>query len=79
MVITLMFIRKNIAFDNIPGFDRLSGLMITIGITFAIVLAIEKSRLWVLFHGSIWLFFAITAVLYILLRIGARKLFGAGE
>ncbi len=76
MAVTLVFIKRSIAFDDIPGFDRLSGLMATIGITFVIALCIEKSRLWVLFHGSIWLLFGIAAGLFILLRIGAGKLFG---
>lgn len=75
MVVTLAGIKRSITFDDIPGFDRLSGLMATIGVTFVIALGIEKSRIWVMFHGSIWLLFGLAAVLFILLHMGARKLF----
>src|ERR1041384_8262037 len=46
MVLTLALIRKNVSFDDIPGFERLSGLMIMLGCSFAIALAIQKTRIW---------------------------------
>ncbi|MEE4311497.1 MAG: hypothetical protein V2J62_06465 [candidate division KSB1 bacterium] len=79
MIITLSLIRKSIAFDDIPGFDRLSGLMVILAISFAIALGIEKTRLWILFRGSILLLFGITAVLYILLHLSLRRLMGSNR
>ena len=48
MVATLVLIRKNVSFDDVPGFDRLSGLMVMVGCSFVIALVIQKTRIWVL-------------------------------
>src|SRR5258706_3102411 len=53
MVVTLVLIGKNVSFEVIPGFERLSGLMVMIGCSFAIALAIEKIRIFIFFGGSI--------------------------
>ena len=53
MVVTLILLGKNVDFDAVPGFHRLSGLMTLIGVSFAIALAISKTRLWIFFGGSI--------------------------
>ena len=79
MILTLSLIKKSIAFDDIPGFERLSSLMIILAITFIIALGIEKSRLWILFHGSIFLLFGIAAFLYILLHLSLKRLMESNE
>jgi hypothetical protein len=75
MVVTLVFIRKNVAFDLIPGFDRLSGLMIMIACSFAIALAIQKTRIWIVFGGSIDRLFILAAAVFALLKWGTYMLF----
>ena len=75
MIVTLVFIRKNVEFDLVPGFDRLSGLMVMIGCTFAIVLAIERTRIFVVFGGSIERLFLLAAGIFALLKWGAYMLF----
>ena len=49
MIVTLVFIRKSVSFDDVPGFDRLSGLMMMIGCSFAFALAVDKTRIWIWF------------------------------
>ena len=63
------------SFDDIPGFDRLSGLMVVIAITFVLVLAIEKTRIWLFFGGSITRLILLVAGLLALLKWGAYMLF----
>ena len=75
MIITLVFIRKNVAFDEVPGFDRLSGLMVMVGCSFAIALAIQKTRIWIVFGGSIERLFILAAAIFGLLKWGAYMLF----
>jgi hypothetical protein len=75
MTATLMLIRKNATFDEIPGFDRLSGLMVLIAITFVFVLAIERTRIWLLFGGSMVSLVALVVGLYALLKWGAYMVF----
>ena len=75
MIVTLVLIRKNVAFDEVPGFDRLSGLMVMVGCSFAIALAIQKTKIWILFGGSIERLFILAAGIFGLLKWGAYVLF----
>jgi hypothetical protein len=75
MVVTLILIHKTVSFDSLPGFDRLSGLMVMIGCSFVIALAIDKTRIWLLFHGSIAMLFALAAGIFALLKWGTHMLF----
>jgi hypothetical protein len=75
MVVTLVFISKKVGFDEVPGFDRLSGLMAMVACSFAIALAIQKTRLWVFFGGSIEWLFILAAGVFALLKWGTYALF----
>jgi hypothetical protein len=75
MVVTLIFIRKNVSFDEVPGFDRLSGLMVMVGCSFAVALAIQKTNIWLFFGGSIELLFMLALGVFALLKWGAYMLF----
>ena len=75
MVVTLALVRKNVAFDDVPGFDRLSGLMVMVGCSFAIALAIQKTRIWIFFGGSIERLFILAGAIFALLRWSAYMLF----
>ena len=75
MVVTLVFIRNNVPFDSVPGFYRISGLMTLIAATFIIILAIHKTRLWVVFHGSIFMLAGFALVLFAILNVGGYLLF----
>ncbi len=75
MVVTLVFIRKNVSFDEVPGFDRLSGLMVMVGCSFAVALAIQKTNIWIFFGGSIERLFILAAGVFALLKWGTCRLF----
>ena len=75
MVATLVLIRKNVSFDDVPGFDRLSGLMVMVGCSFVIALAIQKTRIFVFFGGSIEKLFLLAAGVFALLKWGTYMLF----
>ncbi len=75
MIVTLIFIHKTVNFENVPGFDRISGLMVMIGCSFLIALVIDKTRIWVMFHGSIAMLFALAAGIFALLKWGTYMLF----
>lgn len=75
MVATLVLMRKKVSFDDVPGFDRLSGLMAMVGTSFVIALAIQKTRIFVFFGGSIEKLFLLAAALFALLKWGAYMLF----
>lgn len=75
MVVTLVLIRKSVSFDLVPGFDRLSGLMVMIGCSFGVALAIQKTNIWILFGGPIAQLFVIATAVFALLKWGTYSLF----
>ena len=75
MIVTLVLIRKSVSFDEVPGFDRLSGLMVMVGCSFAIALAIQTTNIWIFFGGSIERLFLLAAGIFALLKWGAYMLF----
>ena len=79
MVVTLILIRKNVDFDQVPGFDRISGLMVMIACSFGLALGIEKTRIFLFFGGSNGKLFLLAAAIFALLRWGAYSLFRRHE
>ena len=75
MIVTLVLLRKNVDFEEVPGFDRLSGLMAMIGCSFALALAIQKTNIWIFFGGSIEKLFLLAAGVFALLKWGTCALF----
>jgi hypothetical protein len=75
MVVTLIFVRKNVDFASVPGFDRLAGLMIMIACSFGLALAIQKTKIWIFFGGSIERLFILAAGIFALLKWGAYMVF----
>ena len=79
MIATLVAIRKRVSFEDVPGFDRLSGLMVLLACSFGIALALHKTRIFVGFFGSIEMLFVLAAGIFALLKWGAYMLFRGGD
>lgn len=75
MFATLVLIRKQVDFDKLPGFDRLSGLMILIGGAFAIALFISKVFVGIFFGGSLFQLLAIATAIFLLLKWATHAVF----
>jgi len=75
MTVALVFVHKNVGFEAVPGFDRLSGLMILIACSFGLALAIHKTRIFVGFFGSIDRLFLLAAGIFALLKWSGYMLF----
>ena len=75
MAATLALASRNVDFGPLPGFGRLSGLMVVLGLTFAIVFALSRTRIWIVFGGSIFLLIALGAFVFALLRWGGHLAF----
>ena len=71
--------RDVVAEIDVPGFDRLSGLMVMVGCSFVIALAIQKTRIWVFFGGSIEQLLLLAAGVFALLKWGSYMLFRQKE
>ena len=76
MCLTLFIIRKRISFDEIPGFGRIQGLMILIGLCFAIAIAIQKSRIVFGFFTGFRGLLILAALIWLAFKLGSRLLQG---
>ena len=76
MVLTLGIMRRNVGFDEVPGFDRITGLMTMLGAVFAIALILRSLRVWLFFSASIVWFLVLVVALFVLVKWGGRLLFG---
>ena len=48
MIATLLLIRKNVAFDQIPGFGKLHGLMLIIGVVLVLMFLLDRTHIFVI-------------------------------
>ena len=76
MVLTLGIMRRNVSFDEVPGFERITGLMTMIAAVFAIALILRSLRVWLFFSAPIVWFFVLVVALFVLVKWGGRLLFG---
>ena len=76
MVATLGLTSRNVRFADVPGFDRLSGLMLLLGLTFAILLVLRRSFFGVFFIGSLPALLVIGVGAFALLKWSAGRLLG---
>jgi hypothetical protein len=75
MVVTLALTSRTVEFDQIPGFDRLSGLIVLLTLTFVIVLFVAKTRIWIVFGGSLIALVVTALVVFGLLKWASFTLF----
>ena len=72
---TLVLLSRKIDLDAVPGFDRLRGLMIILGLTFIISFLLIRLRVWLLFGGSMVALLILMLVIFLFLRYGSRLMF----
>jgi hypothetical protein len=70
MVATLALIGSAVRFEQIPGFDRLSGLMLTLAVSFGVALALHRTRIWLVFGAPLAALLVIGLAVFVLLRLG---------
>ncbi len=75
MGLTFFMVGRDTDLDRLPGFGRLSGLMMLIGLTFLVLLIVFKMRILIGFFASIESLVVLGIVLFILLKFAAKKLF----
>jgi len=75
MVATLFIIKMNVDLDKIPGFDKLSGLLIMIFVVLAIMWVIDSTRIFVGVFSFMpfWVVLVIFAGALFTVRYGMKK------
>lgn len=74
MFLTLLIIRKNVDFDLIPGFDRITGFMVMIFVLISILWFLSRIRLVIFSYMPLQYFALIFLGLLLLLVFSWRKL-----
>ncbi len=74
MVITLIILNRKVKMRQIPGFDKLSSLIIMISIAFSIVFVLQKTYFGVLFIGGISQLFIAFIILLLILKVAWSRL-----
>ena len=76
MLATWLVMRRQVELDEVPGFGRLSALLLLITVCFAVAFLLNRLFFGVLFFGSIWGLLVVAAVVFGLFRVGVRRLAG---
>ncbi len=76
MIATIGLAGRKVCIGDLPGVDRLGGLLMMLGATFMVVFLLERTRIVVLFHGSVWTLLFLCFVLFIVFKIGLGRVFG---
>jgi len=74
MVATTMIVKQEADVNRLPGFNKLSGLVMLLAITFIAMLLIQKTRIWVMFVGNMGSLLILFLVLFVLFRIAWSRL-----
>ena len=74
MVLTLSIIRKNTSYESIPGFDKLSSLMLTIGSIFVLMYVLDRTRIIAFVRIPVQYLALIVIAALLVFRYGVRKL-----
>lgn len=75
MAVALGLVSRRVSFHALPGFGRLSGLLLILTATFASAFVLSKMNFMVLFHGSIWTLLMLAAGVFLALKLGAFLVF----
>ena len=75
MIVTLLIMSRALELSRIPGFEKLSGLLFMIAVTFVTILILQKTRIWVVFYGSVWYLIGLFFFLFLIFRYGWSRLF----
>lgn len=74
MLLTLGIIRQNVTFESIPGFGKLSNLMMTIGAVFGLMYLLDRTHLIAFVSVPVQYLLLIVVGLLLLLRFGFKQL-----
>lgn len=76
MIATLLIIRRQVNLDLVPGFDKLTGLIMMIAATFAFMWVLDKTHIYIVSVMPFWQGILIFVGLLLVIRWGWGKLAG---
>jgi len=77
MIATLLIIRKNVALERIPGFGKISGLMMMIFAALVLMWIVDRTRIFVVAFTYMPFYYVLLVFIGLLLaiRFGWKRLF----
>lgn len=74
MIATLLIIRRYASFDSIPGFDKISGFMMTIAAVIFLLWVLDRFRVIAFVYMPFYYLIILVVVLLIVLNYGLKKI-----
>ena len=76
MVGTWALMRRQVDLDSVPGFQRLSALMLGMALCFVVAFVVNRLFFGVLFLGSLWGLLIVAVVIFVVFRTTFRRVVG---
>lgn len=77
MFFTLWFISKNVDLDQIPGFDKLGGLMIMIGAILSMMWVLDRTHIIAITFMPFWVVLVMIVAMLIAVRYGFKTFYSS--
>lgn len=74
MIATILIIKKQVSLDLVPGFDKISGLIIVIASIMALMWIIDKTHIYSITFMPFYAVILILVAGFFVIRLGLRKL-----
>ena len=74
MIATILIIKKQVSLDLVPGFDKISGLIIVIASIMALMWIIDKTHIYSITFMPFYVVILILVAGFFVIRLGLRKL-----
>lgn len=80
MVVTLVLVKRGVAeFSKVPGFGRLAGLMLMLGLSFAFAFVLHRLHFGIFFLGDLGSLLTIAVAVFALMKWAGNKFMGEKE
>jgi len=79
MIITLILVRRNVCFEDIPGFFRIGGLIVAIFSVLAIMYIAERMRIYVFSYLPFSQLLLIFGILLLAIMLALGAIFRSGK
>ncbi len=74
MVATILIIKKQVSLDLIPGFDKISGLILIIASMMALMWIIDKTHIYAITFMPFYVVILILLAGFFVIRLGLRRM-----
>ncbi len=76
MITTILIIRRHVDLDLVPGFDKISGLILIIATLMCLMWIIDKTRIYSITFMPFYVVILILLAGFFVIRMGLKKLAG---